>query len=201
MKQFYRKVIFIAAPLLLMGGGCPAQQTAVPQPAPDAVPGPQPVTAPAPTAQQLGIPQPDTPASAPQAAPAQPSAPAGMTFNGKVISEGATPIIEFNRADYEAAVAAGRLVVVTFYANWCPICASQQPEHFRAMRQLSNPDVVAFRANYKDSDTDSEEEDIAREFGIAFQDTKVIVKNGQRVVKSTEFWSADKYLNEINTNL
>ena len=149
-------------------------------------------TAPAPTTDPTPTPVPEPPAPPPVQQ---------LSFNGPYLVNATSPVLEFNQADYDKAVAAGKLVVVTFYANWCPICATQQPNHFDALRSLNNPNVVAFRVNYKDSETDDDEVNLARNFGIAFQDTKCIVKNGVRVVKSTEFWSVDRYINEINSNL
>jgi len=58
-------------------------------------------------------------------------------------------------------------------------------------------DVVGFRVNYNDGETDSFEEGLAREFGIAYQHTKVIIQDGERVLKSPETWNKDRYLSEL----
>src|SRR3989338_1209747 len=34
----------------------------------------------------------------------------------------ASPLLDFTKADYDKAIASDRLVVLYFYANWCPIC-------------------------------------------------------------------------------
>ena len=67
-----------------------------------------------------------------------------------------------------------------------------------AFNELNTDQVIGFRVNYKDSDTDSNEEALAREFGIANQHTKVAIKDGQRVLKSPESWDKSRYLSEIN---
>lgn len=57
---------------------------------------------------------------------------------------------------------------------------------------------LTFRVNYKDSDTDDDEVALAKKFGITYQHTKVIIKNGERILKSLEGWDEEKYLTEIN---
>src|SRR3989344_5494313 len=57
---------------------------------------------------------------------------------------------------------------------------------------------IGFRVNYKDSATDKDEENIAEEFGIPYQHTKVIVHNGKKVLKSLEQWNKERYLEELN---
>jgi len=135
----------------------------------------------------------------------QPSSPVSESitavYKGPFLSGGETPIIDFNQADYDKAIAEGKLVVLTFYATWCPSCAKQQPEHFTAMEELNSDDVIAFRVNFNDGDTDSNEKALARKYGVGYQDTKVIVKDGKRIVKSPEFWPKSKYLSEINKAL
>lgn len=58
--------------------------------------------------------------------------------------------------------------------------------------------VIGFRVNYNDNQTDNDECNLAREFGVAYQHTKIFVKNGTRILKSPEGWNKDRYLIEIN---
>lgn len=109
-----------------------------------------------------------------------------------------TPLIDFNAADYQAAKNSGSVVVLYFYADWCPICRAEFPKMQAAFDQLDGKAVVGFRVNYKDNATDDVEEDLAREFGVSSQHTKIFLKDGQRVLKSPETWSTDRYLQEIN---
>lgn len=120
---------------------------------------------------------------------------------GTVLSGGQTPVIAFNQADYEKALAANKTIVLTFYANWCPTCKKQEVGFLEAMQEINDPNVVAFRVNYRDTETDDAEEDLARKFGISVQHSKVILQNGQQVVKSPEFWEKDRYLQEVNNLL
>lgn len=124
------------------------------------------------------------------------------SYQGEVLAknpDGAV-LLDFNQADYEKAIADGKLVALFFYANWCPSCRIEFPKMQSAFEEL--PDgVVGFRVNYNDSQTDSYEKDLAREFGVGYQHTKVFVKNGERILKSPESWSKDRYVTEITNAL
>lgn len=126
------------------------------------------------------------------------------TFTGTLLagSTAAAPLYDFNKADYDKAIAQKRNILLYFYANWCPECKIEIPILYETFNHLSKNDynfVVGFRVNFNDSDTDSDEVALARELGVAYQHTKVLVKNGQRVLKSPETWDAARYLKEIAT--
>jgi thiol-disulfide isomerase/thioredoxin len=122
-----------------------------------------------------------------------------IKYAGTVIAGTQTKLIDFNRADYEKALASDQLIVLYFYASWCPICREEtQNALYPAFNELATDVVVGFRVNYNDSDTDDAEKALAREFGVAYQHTKVFLKNGTRVLKSPETWSKARYLSEIS---
>ena len=120
-----------------------------------------------------------------------------MSFRGIVLAGSAAPLLDFNQEDYAAALAANKNIVLYFYANWCPICAAEFPKMQEAFNRLDDSSVVGFRVNYNDNQTDAYETGLAREFGVAYQHTKVFLKNGERVLKSPESWEKDRYLSEI----
>jgi len=119
-------------------------------------------------------------------------------FAGNLLAGSATPYYDFNQADYENALAEGKTVFLYFYANWCPICRAEEKETFAAFNELDAKNVVGFRVNYKDTDTDMDEEALAKQFGITYQHTKVILKNGERVLKAPDSWDKQRYLDEIS---
>jgi thiol-disulfide isomerase/thioredoxin len=124
-----------------------------------------------------------------------------LKFSGQVLAGTSSPLLDFNKADYDKAIASGKLVALYFYANWCPICRAEFPRMEEAFSKIGDDKVVGFRVNYNDNQTDDDERELAREFGVAYQHTKVFVKNGQRILKSPESWnSADVYLSKINEN-
>ena len=116
---------------------------------------------------------------------------------GKLLAGTATEYREFTKAEYDQALQEGKTILLYFYANWCPLCKSEQKDTFAAFNEISNQNIIGFRVNYKDSDTDADEEALAKEFGISYQHTKVILKNGQRVLKAPDSWDKARYLEEL----
>ena len=119
-------------------------------------------------------------------------------YTGKVLAgTEATKYLDFNKVDYENALKEKKKILLYFYANWCPICKREQPETFAAFNEINDPDLIGFRVNYRDSDTDADEEALAKKFGVSYQHTKVILKNGQRVGKFPDSWNKERYLEEL----
>jgi thiol-disulfide isomerase/thioredoxin len=127
--------------------------------------------------------------------------PEALNFAGNVLAGDSSPLIDFNKADYEKALDSDKLVVLYFYANWCPTCKIEVASGLNpAFNSLEGDDIVGFRVSYNDNQTDSNEKDLAKEFGVAYQHTKVFVKDGERILKSPESWSKSRYLSEIDKN-
>lgn len=120
-------------------------------------------------------------------------------YSGTVLAGSQAPLLDFKKADYDATKATDTLIVLYFYANWCPICKKEFPLMQAAFNELSTDNVVGFRVNYNDNETDSDEKNLAREFGVAYQHTKIFIKDGKRISKSPEGWDKNRYLTEINT--
>lgn len=119
-------------------------------------------------------------------------------YQGNILAGKNALYIEYNESDYNKALASEKVILLYFYASWCPICKAEQEEIHGAFNSLDTDKIVAFRVNYKDSDTDDSEIALAKEFGVAYQHTKVIIKNGLRVGKYPDSWKKDRYLSEIN---
>ncbi len=122
-------------------------------------------------------------------------------YTGTVLAGKSALLIAYNKADYEAAVKSDKLVALYFTANWCPICKVELPNLYAAFNELTTDKVVGFRVDYNDSDTDADEQNLARQLGVAYQHTKVFLKNGKQVLKSPESWSKERNLSEINKAL
>ncbi len=118
-------------------------------------------------------------------------------YSGKVIAGTNVPYLDFNKSDYDRALAEGKVIVLNFYANWCPVCRAETSDLAAGFDALTAANVVAFRVNYKDSDTDKDEEVLAKQFTIPYQHTKVILKGGKEVYKSTVQWSKEDLINTV----
>ena len=122
----------------------------------------------------------------------------GTEYSGALLAGTSAPMLDFVKSDYDKALASDKLVVLYFYANWCPICKVEIAQAlYPAFNELTTDQVIGFRVNYNDNETNDDEVGLAREFGVAYQHTKVFVKNGQRILKSPEGWNKDRYINEI----
>jgi len=122
-------------------------------------------------------------------------------YAGERLAGTAAPLLDFTAADYNAAKQTDKLIILYFYANWCPICAEEFPHVQAAFNELSSDRVIGFRVNFNDNQTDADEIALARQYGVPYQHTKVFIKNGQQVLKSPESWSQQRYLSEINQAL
>ena len=155
-------------------------------------------TPPTPTSAPVPTPSPtSTPTPAPVPAPS-PVPPAPATFSGKPIAGKSSPLYEFTKGNYDVALASNKLILLYFYANWCPICRAEVTSLYAAFDELTDEQVVGFRINYNDNQTDSDEVALARGFGITYQHTKVLLKNGQAVLKAPDTWTKERYVEEIN---
>jgi thiol-disulfide isomerase/thioredoxin len=124
-----------------------------------------------------------------------------MKYSGAMLAGKSAPLLDFAKADYDAAINTDKLVVLYFYANWCPICKAEFPVMQKVFNELTTDKVIGFRVNYNDDQTDTDEKNLAKQFGVAYQHTKVFVKNGQRILKSPEGWDEKRYDMEIGKAL
>ena len=130
------------------------------------------------------------------------SASEGMAkYTGTVLAGKSAPLLDYNKSDYDAAVKSDKLVVLYFYANWCPICKAEFPVMQKAFNELTTDKAIGFRVNYNDDQTDNDEKNLAKQFGVAYQHTKVFVQSGQRILKSPEGWDEKRYDMEISKAL
>ena len=106
-------------------------------------------------------------------------------------------LLETSEEKYNESEMSDKLVVLYFYANWCPICREEFEDTVLAFNQLDDSNVIGFRVNYSDSETSAFEKSLASQFGVAYQHTKVFVRNGEQLLKAPDSWDVQRYLDEI----
>jgi thiol:disulfide interchange protein len=114
-----------------------------------------------------------------------------------VLAGTTTKYLVFTKTDYDLALSTKKKVLLQFYSNWCPTCTADDNYARAAFDVMDDPDVVAFRINYQDSDTDTDEDDLARELGVSSRFTKVIFVDGQPVFNQPDSWRKDDYSEEL----
>lgn len=119
-------------------------------------------------------------------------------YTGELLAGLSSPLLVFNQADYDKALANQKIIFLDFYANWCPICRAETPELYAGFDSLDTDRIVGFRVNYNDDQTDETEKALASQFGIIYQHTKVILQNGQVVLKTQDPWAREDFAEEVS---
>lgn len=89
--------------------------------------------------------------------------------------------IDYSKATLDQAATNRR--VLFFYANWCPTCRPTDAD-LSANKSKIPEDVTVIRVNYNDTDTDQEEKDLAKQYGVTYQHTFVQIDGqGNEITK------------------
>jgi len=99
----------------------------------------------------------------------------------KMMKPDSSRYVEYSKAVLDQSADMRR--VLYFYATWCPSCKVAN-EDFTANPNKIPEDVVVIRTNYNDPNTDQEEKDLAKKYGITYQHTFVqIDEQGKQITK------------------
>lgn len=120
------------------------------------------------------------------------------SYSGKVIAGKSSPFLRYTKADYDKAKAAGKIIFLDFYANWCPTCRAEAPDLQAGFDSLTTDKVVGFRVDWEDSDTTDEDKQITKDFTVLHQTTKIILKDGKEVTRTQDQWDKDTFAQQIN---
>jgi thiol-disulfide isomerase/thioredoxin len=90
------------------------------------------------------------------------------------------PLAEpFTQAKLEALNQAGQPVILVIHADWCSTCKTQE----RVLQELlPQPEFKRIRLLRLDFD---QQRELVRSFGVEYQSTLIVFKNGREVVRST----------------
>lgn len=110
-----------------------------------------------------------------------------------------TPFLDFDIDDYNLAVATRKNIVLYFYSKWCPLCFQEMSEAiFPVFNSLENENVIGFRVNINDLDTDNDERELATKFAVPFQHVKLFFVQGDVKVKQVlDLYGAEDFRQEI----
>ncbi|OGH12225.1 MAG: hypothetical protein A2776_01750 [Candidatus Levybacteria bacterium RIFCSPHIGHO2_01_FULL_40_10] len=101
---------------------------------------------------------------------------------------------EYTKAVFDQAVDKRR--VLFFYASWCPICRPADAD-FKKNSSKIPEDMVVIRVNYNDPDTDQEEKELAKKYGITYQHTFVQVDSAGKELTKWNGGQTDELLANI----
>lgn len=87
--------------------------------------------------------------------------------------------VPYDRKEFDAAVAAGKPVVVDFSASWCPTCKAQKPVVDEFMGQPRFQEITLFVADF------DKEVALKKRLRVIQQSTFVVFKAGKEVTRST----------------
>ena len=126
------------------------------------------------------------------------SNPPATAKEAKLIAGNVSKYYEFDPESYEKALNEGKVVFLEFYANWCPICRDMEPELKNSFNELNKENIVGFRVNYNDNETDEYEKQLAKDFGITYQHSRVVIKNGMVILTDNTSWNKERFLKELS---
>jgi len=111
----------------------------------------------------------------------------------------ASNYFRYDKAHFEKSRAEGKVIFLDYHANWCPICARENPKILAAFNQLDNENIVGYQVHFNDGETNKDDIQSAKDNGITNQYTKVIIdKNGITVLKTLEILDTNRIINELN---
>ena len=112
-----------------------------------------------------------------------------LTYSGTIIAGTTDPYIDFNQADFDKAVAAGKLVLLYFYDKDNPICKVEEVEAVDAFNELDVGKIVGFRVHYGDGLDDNYAKAIAAKYNVKQDHIKLVIKDGKVVDTGIDSWN------------
>jgi len=104
-----------------------------------------------------------------------------MKKENGVMEKSSGRYVEYSKANLDQA--AGKRRVLYFYASWCPICKPADAD-FKKNSSKIPENTTVIRVNYNDPETDQEEKDLAKKYGVTYQHTFVQIDGqGKEIAK------------------
>ncbi|MBP6913533.1 MAG: thioredoxin family protein [Candidatus Levybacteria bacterium] len=107
---------------------------------------------------------------------------------------GGSRYVQYSKAALDSASSGRR--VLFFYASWCPTCKPADASFTQDASKIPD-DVTLIRVNYNDPETDQEEKDLAKKYGITYQHTFVQIDGTGKEVTKWNGGQIDELLSNI----
>ncbi len=114
--------------------------------------------------------------------------------NSPTMKMSSSRYVEYSKGALESKTTDRR--VLFFYASWCPTCKPSDVS-FRENASKIPEDVTLIRVNYNDPETDQEEKDLAKKYGITYQHTFVQIDASGKEVTKWNGGQIDKLLSSV----
>ncbi len=102
--------------------------------------------------------------------------------------------VQYSKSALDSASSGRR--VLFFYASWCPTCKPADASFTQNASKLPE-DITVIRVNYNDSDTDQEEKDLAKKYGVTYQHTFVQIDGTGKELTKWNGGQIDELLSNI----
>lgn len=105
-----------------------------------------------------------------------------------------TRYIQYSESAFENS--SGNRRVLFFYASWCPTCRPADASFTQNISKIPN-DLTVIRVNYNDPNTDQDEKDLAKKYGITYQHTFVQIDNTGKEINKWNGGGLDELLSNV----
>lgn len=119
---------------------------------------------------------------------------AGSEQDKMMKKDSASRYIEYSKTVLDQATNKRR--VLYFYASWCPICRPANEDFIKNSSKIPE-DTMVIRVNYNDPDTDQEEKDLAKKYGITYQHTFVQIDSKEKEITKWNGGQTEELLTNI----